>query len=78
MVADYLHKNSQLALIISHLANKDLFCNRYYEVFFIHNWGLVFLYSGLLSEASFSVQQIHGAYYWQCIRRGDRQAFIIC
>jgi len=35
MVADYLHKNSQLALIISHLANKDLFCNRYYEVFFI-------------------------------------------
>jgi len=27
MVADYLHKNSQLALIISQLANKDLFCN---------------------------------------------------
>jgi hypothetical protein len=56
MVADYLHKNSQLALIISQLANKDLFCNRYYEVFFIHNGGLVFLYSGLLPEASFSVQ----------------------
>jgi hypothetical protein len=54
MVADYLCENSQLALIISQLANKELFCKRYYEVFFIHNGGLVFLYSRLLSEAAFS------------------------
>jgi hypothetical protein len=54
MVADYLYKNSQLPLIISHPANKDLFCKRYYEVFFIHNGGLVFLYTGLLSETTSS------------------------
>jgi hypothetical protein len=64
MVADYLCENSQLALIISQLANKELFCKRYYEVFFIHNGGLVFLYTRLLSEATSAGQSIDGAYYW--------------
>jgi hypothetical protein len=64
MVTDFRSKISQLPLIISHPANKDLFCKRYYEVFFIHNGGLVFLYTKLLSEATSAGQSIDGAYYW--------------